>query len=84
MYQRPRISDEELAKIKKEIERINTPEWQYKSGFSCGRFASFRGWRDDAKLNDPETTESWKQGYLDAWNKHKERISKLLRGHNEN
>lgn len=78
MYRRPVMTDEEIARIKEEIARINTPEWQYRFGFKCGNIASFLGVRDDAKLNDPEITESWKKGYMDAWNYHKTRISKLL------
>ena len=79
MYERPQMSDEDIARIKKEISRINTPEWQYRSGWKCGDMAaSFLGERDDAKLNDPNISESWKKGYLDAWNRQKKRIAKLL------
>ena len=78
MYQRPELTEQELARIKEEIARINTPEWQYKFGWSCGNAASFLGERDDAKLNDPEISDVWKKGYMDAWNFHKVRISKLL------
>ena len=78
MYERPVMTEQELARIKDEIARINTPEWQYKLGFRCGNIASFLGERNDAKLNDPEVSDSWKQGYIDAWNLLKTRISKLL------
>lgn len=76
---RRQIPDDVIAKIKEEFERINTPEWQYTAGWHCGNAASFLGVRDDAKLEDPEITESWKQGYIDAWNLHRERIATALR-----
>lgn len=78
MYKRPEMTDAEIARIKEEVARFNTPEWQYSFGFRCGNIASFLGERNDAKLNDPNVSESWKQGYIDAWNIHKARIAKLL------
>lgn len=73
------ISPAEVARIKKEIERMDTSEWQYKAGWHCGHFASFMGIRDDAKLNRSDVDERWKQGYIDAWNLQRERIASVLR-----
>lgn len=73
------ISPAEIARIKQEIERMDTSEWQYKAGWHCGHFASRIGVRDDAKLNRSDVNGQWKQGYIDAWNLQRSRIAIALR-----
>lgn len=75
-----RISDEEMERIKAECARMMTPAWQYDAGWNSANIDAFLGVRDDDKLNDPEITESWKEGYMDYWNAHKKRMAMALRG----
>ena len=73
------MTDDELERIKEECARIETPEWQYRAGWSCARIDSFTGVRSDSKLNDPEISESWKRGYRACWHLHKLKVALAMR-----